>query len=207
MSNYYAGVVTNAVAVLITSAGSPLFTFFRTPLLWIARKLASLWGGAPPPQHNNARGYDDIRDIMLQQMSVRRGIVHLPVRSRIPVVMNGLEVAAKLFYWLTTAIVAFGLPTCLVVASVASAGLATDTTACSAYAKCGRYVYNPDLTNVSGPFLEYEHRAESQAGLYASDSYGPSPLVDDCNKLYSQSIAYATSNTTCPFDGGVCLDL
>jgi hypothetical protein len=88
-----------------------------------------------------------------------------------------------------------------------SAGLATDPTAISASLKCGRYVYDPHLTKSSGSFLEYEHRAEAQSGLYASNCYGSAPSVDTCNNFYSQSIPYSTTNNTCPFNGEACLSM
>ena len=53
--------------------------------------------------------------------------------------------------------------------------------------------------------LEFEHRAEAQSAVYAADCYGPSPLIDDCNRFFNQSIHYSTERKAkCPFRGEVC---
>lgn len=103
------------------------------------------------------------------------------------------------------AIIFLGFPTALIIASVLSSALANDSTARSNTATCGIYIYDLNLGNSSGQFLEYEHRAEAQAGGYAADCYGSSPLVDDCNRFYNQSIPYTINPATpCPFDSEVC---
>lgn len=54
-------------------------------------------------------------------------------------------------------------------------------------------------------FVEFEHRAESESGLYADEYYGDSSLIKDCNKFYNQIISYSSSDAAdCPFDGKVC---
>ncbi|KAE9367943.1 hypothetical protein N431DRAFT_445015 [Stipitochalara longipes BDJ] len=100
--------------------------------------------------------------------------------------------------------IAFGLPIALLVASIISAGLATDTTALSQASHCGTYVYLEGFKN-SSTFVEFEHRVESEAGLYADECYGASSLIENCNKFYNQIISYSAKNATqCPFDGKVC---
>jgi hypothetical protein len=101
-------------------------------------------------------------------------------------------------------VVTLGLPSALIVASIVSAGLATDTIVLSDSPACRRYVYRPNASKSPGSFLEYDHKAEAQSALYASDCYGGSSLVDNCKTHYNQSISYFVENTTCPFDGPTC---
>ncbi|KAF8858997.1 hypothetical protein BDZ45DRAFT_371177 [Acephala macrosclerotiorum] len=95
-----------------------------------------------------------------------------------------------------------GLPIMLIVASIVSAGLATDTIGLSNFDKCGRYKSVESNSSIGS--LEYEHKAEAEANVYATDCYGSSPLVNSCNRFYNQSIGYAVSTVECPFKGKVC---
>lgn len=100
--------------------------------------------------------------------------------------------------------ITLGLPVTVLIASIVSAGLATDTIAVSKADTCGTYVYRPGSKNPSNS-VEFEHRVEAESGLYADECYGASSLIENCNKFYNQSISYSLDNKAeCPFDGNVC---
>jgi hypothetical protein len=93
------------------------------------------------------------------------------------------------------------------VASILSAGLATDTIAVTDSPKCGVYDYRYNSSHSSVPFLEFEYHAETQSKQYAITCYRNSSQVNDCNKFYCQSISYSSyDEAECPFAGDVCYD-
>jgi hypothetical protein len=99
-----------------------------------------------------------------------------------------------------------GLPILLIVASIVSASLATDSIALSSSDKCGSYIYNPKSMECSVKFLEFERKAEAEAAFYAMSCYGSSLNADHCTKFYNRSISYPVrSHVDCPFAGDVCL--
>jgi hypothetical protein len=121
-----------------------------------------------------------------------------------PTSSNRANAAAEAFGAGSMVVIALGLPVALLIASIISAGLATDTIARSNTDTCGTYVYRSNSKN-SSSFVEFEHRVEAESGLYANECYGASSLIENCNKFYNQTISYSLNNSAdCPFDGEVC---
>lgn len=104
-------------------------------------------------------------------------------------------------------IIATSLPIAIIIASVVSSGLATDSIGRSDSAKYGKYVYRPSLTSGSPQYLDFEHRSESQAAAYASDFYTSSSEGQGYqSRFYNRSISYGIMKSAeCPFAGNVCV--
>lgn len=201
--------MTNAVAVLITSTSGPIFTLLIGPISFLWDKVPSRLKGRNAALAR-ADGYHEIvHDAMMDLLDYiplrPRGNHHripldddvvIPRRRR-----DGIEAVGAL----SLIVIFLGLLLAIIVASILSVGIATDTTAISNSPKCGLYKYDPESRRMLGGALEFEHRAETQSAAYAADCYGSSPLVDDCNKFYNQSIYYSIEqNAACPFSGDVC---
>jgi hypothetical protein len=126
--------------------------------------------------------------------------VHLsaaPVPNRSGIAVEALGAGAMVA-------IALGLPLTLLIAFIISSSLETDTIAISQAPHCGTYAYTAGFGS-SSTFVEFEHRAESESGLYADDCYGDFSLIKDHNKFYSQTISYSSNDAAdCPFDGKVC---
>ncbi|KAH9208590.1 hypothetical protein DL95DRAFT_467570 [Leptodontidium sp. 2 PMI_412] len=191
LEDYWAGVLTNAVAVLITSTSGPIFTLLIGPISFLWDKVPSRLKGRNAALAR-ADGYHEIvHDAMMDLLDYiplrPRGNHHripldddvvIPRRRR-----DGIEAVGA-----GSLIVIFlGLLLAIIVASILSVGIATDTTAISNSPKCGLYKYDPESRRMLGGSLEFEHRAETQSAAYAADCYGSSPL-----------------NAACPFSGDVC---
>ncbi|KAH8751897.1 hypothetical protein BGZ57DRAFT_101264 [Hyaloscypha finlandica] len=136
----------------------------------------------------------------LQERCVRYYNVHpgaAPVPNRSGIAVEALGAGAMVA-------MALGLPLALLIASIISTGLETDTIAISQAPHCGTYAYTAGFGR-SSTFVEFEHRAESESGLYADECYGDSSLIKDCNKFYNQTISYSSKDAAdCLFDGKVC---
>jgi len=169
------------------------------------KKTSSRWIPVQLTTLQDAHDFTEMATEMLEQIARNlpgNGYVSVPLG--VPTSSNRQSAAADAFGAAAMVIIALGLPFFLISASIISAGLATDTFATSKAPLCGRYVYNPAARN-SSALLEFEHRAESQAGVYAEDCYGSSPIVDNCNKFFNQTISYSFNSTSkCPFNGKVC---
>jgi hypothetical protein len=99
--------------------------------------------------------------------------------------------------------IALGLPLTLLIVSITSTGLETDIIAISQALYYGTYAYIAGFGS-SSTFVEFEHRAESESGLYANECFKDSSLIKDCNKFYNQIILYSSNNAAdYPFDGKV----
>lgn len=75
------------------------------------------------------------------------------------------------------------LPILLIVASIVSAGLASNSMALSRADACGFYEYRPASARCSVKFLGFERRAEMEAGFYALNCYGSFSNADRCTRL------------------------
>jgi hypothetical protein len=205
LNDHWAGIVTNALAVLITSASGPIFELLVRPLSWLWRKLSSRWNKGEQDQFEESRSFGDSMGYVLQNLRhVGGGYVNIPIYS--PAAPNGTRAREALGAGVMLLILV-GPPLLLLVASIVSARLSTDSTGLSSSDKCGRYFYEPDSAECSVKFLAFERRAEVEAAIYAMNCYGSSSNGDHCTKFYNQSISYPVgSRVSCPFVGNVCLN-
>jgi hypothetical protein len=199
VTDYWAGIFTNFIAVLITLCGKPIFNLSIWPLARLWEKISSRRRlGQPVDLYFSHDTQDAVMEMIGGERYVRI-LLHGPaaqIGQRSPREVLGRWVMAIIF---------LGFPTALIIASVFSSALANNSIARSNADSCGIHTYGLNPGDASGQFLEYEHRAEVQAGLYAADCYGSVPLVDYCNKFYNQSVQYTINPATrCPFDGDVC---
>ncbi|KAH8745060.1 hypothetical protein BGZ57DRAFT_960450 [Hyaloscypha finlandica] len=207
LSDYRAGILTNTLAVLITSILKPVFELLRVPFWLLWRKVTSRWGLLRPTAVEEANDFyeftGEVISAIVQQVRERWVGYHFVNHGAAPV-PNRRRMAADALGAGAMIAVALGLPLTLLIASIISTGLKTDTIAISQAPHCGTYAYTTSFEN-SSTFVEFEHRAESESGLYASECYGDSSLIEDCNKFFNQTISYSSNNQAdCPFDGRVC---
>ncbi|KUJ14512.1 uncharacterized protein LY89DRAFT_784443 [Mollisia scopiformis] len=198
LTDWWAGILTNALAVLITSAGRPLFTLTVGLYNWLWRKISSRWTNIQAASLQDARDTQESIGIILEPIR-HGGFANVPLGG--PPIGRTKE-AIEIIGTGAMVLIVLGLPVMLITASIVSAGLATDTTALSNAYTCGKYEHR--LPNSSDILLEYDHKAEVEANMYAIDCYGTSPLVENCNRFYSQNITYTVNSAGCPFKGNVC---
>lgn len=197
MDDQWAGIVTNAIAVLITSVGGPLFVLTIVPYNWLWRKISSRWTNVQSEALADAPDMHGQIDIILQNRPAG-GFVNMPLGQ------NTLSKKREVVEIMGTAamiLIVLGLPVILITSSILSAGLATDTIAISNSESCGTYV---GPSNSSARSVEYEQRAEAEARMYGSDCYGSSASTNNCNRFYSQNISYSVISADCPLKGDVC---
>ena len=198
MTDYHAGLITNALAVLITSTAGPIYTIFRHPLHSLWKKISSRWGRPQldePDQHELlGEVIESVTGERWQQISL--GLPAVPNGPVTPIGYVGVALMLLL-------LVAPSLG--LIAASIVSAGLATTKVGLSSDPSCGDYEFHFNSSRHSEPFLHYERQAEAQAGEYAAKCYGLNSVDSDCNRFVSQNITYSKAQSaSCPFDGNVC---
>ncbi|KAH7416802.1 hypothetical protein BKA64DRAFT_277695 [Cadophora sp. MPI-SDFR-AT-0126] len=210
MEDYWAGILTNTIAVLITSTSGPIFTLLIGPTSFLWDKV-SPWLNSRDAALEGAEGYHEVvHDAMIEllhsaSLLPRGGLRRIQLDDFNIVGPRRRRHGAGLVGEGSLVVIFVGLPLAILIASILSVGIATDTTALSSSPKCGIYLYEPESKNMLGGSLEFEHRAEAQAAAYAADCYGSSPLIDDCNRFFNQSIDYsAERKARCPFRGDVC---
>jgi len=162
-----------------------------------------MWNNGQRDQFEESRSFGDSMGYILRNLRhVGGGYVNIPIYGAAPKRTRTREA----FGAAVMLLILIGLPLLLIVASIVSAGLASDSIALSSSDKCGRYSYKPNSAECSVKFLEFERRAEAEAAYYAMNCYGPSANTDHCTKFYNQSISYPMgSQVDCPFAGNVCL--
>jgi len=204
LDDYWIGIVTNALAVLITTASGPIFELLIRPLSRLWTKISSRWNNGQQDQFEECRSFGDSMGYVLQNLRhVGGGYVNIPIYGP-PAPKRTM--AREVFGAALMILIVVGLPILLIVASIFSASLATDSTALSSSDKCGSYIYKPDSTGCSVKLLEFERKAEAEAAFYAMSCYSSSSNSDYCSKFYNQSISYPEGrHVDCPFTGDVCL--
>jgi hypothetical protein len=104
-------------------------------------------------------------------------------------------------------LILIGLPVLVIVASIVSSRLGTDSVALSNTGKCGRYIFKSQSMGCLVKFQAYERSAETEAAFYALNYYGPSAKFDHSSCFRNGSISYPNgSYVKCPFTGEVCID-
>jgi hypothetical protein len=209
----WAALITNFLAVLISSTGSRIYEIFKHPIniLW-----EKAWGGSPPASPGGERDPQEVVIMSIKTLytkakqRIRRVEEsdeedYLLLSSNTPTAPNGPK-GLMGFLLLALIIVVVWCPlAALLVSSIESAGIATGKLAISTDPNCGEYEFRFDSRLSLEPFLEYERQAESQAAEYAQKCYGPTSIATDCNKFYSQNITYTKNDSaSCPFDDDVC---
>lgn len=204
MDDYWIGIVTNALAVLITTASGPIFELLIGPLGRLRGKVSSRWNNDPQDQFEESRSFGESMGYVLQNLRhIGGGYVNIPIYG---LATPKRTMAREAFGAGFMLLILVGLPILLIVASIVSASLATDSTALSNSDKCGSYIYQPNSTGCSVKFLQFERKAEAEAAFYAMSCYGSFSTSDHCTKFYNQSISYnVRSDADCPFAGDVCL--
>jgi hypothetical protein len=204
LDDYWIGIVTNALAVLITTASGPIFELLIGPLSRLRRKISSRWNNDQQDQFEESRSFGDSMGYVLQNLRhVGGGYVNIPIYG--PTAPKGTMAREACGACMMLLILA-GFSILLIVVSIFSAGLGTDSTALSSSDKCGSYIYKPDSMECSAKFLEFERKAEAEAAFYAMSCYGSSSNSDHCTKFYNRSISYPVgSHVDCPFAGDICL--
>ncbi|KAH8648219.1 hypothetical protein BGZ60DRAFT_553057 [Tricladium varicosporioides] len=202
-SDYWTGIVTNTLAVLITTASGPIFEITIGPLSQLRRKISSIWNNDQQDQFEESRSFGDSMGYVLRNLRhVGGGYVNIPLHGPKPRGMKTREA----FSTVVMLFILMGLPLLLTIASIVSAGLASNSIALSSSGKCGRYSYQPESSACSVEFLQFERRAEVEAAIYAMNCYGRSANADYCTKLYNQNISYpAGSQVDCPFVGDLII--
>jgi hypothetical protein len=184
LSDYREGILT---AVLITSTLKPVFESLRVPFWLLWQKVTSRWSLLRPTAVEEAQDFYEMTGEVLratvqelQERCVRYYNVHpgaAPVPNRSGIAVEALGAGAMVA-------MALGLPLASLIASIISTGPRTDTIAISQAPHCGTYPYTAGFGN-SSTFVEFEHGAESESGLYADECYGDSSLIKDYNKFYN----------------------
>jgi hypothetical protein len=197
--------LTNTIAVLITSTGGPIFELLRIPIWRLWKKITSRWNLLQPTDVKEAHDFYEMTGIILKATAHElQGRWPGYSNVQLPISPSRNNAAAQALGAGSMVALALGLPAALLIASIISAGLATDTIARSKADTCGTYVYKSGSKN-SSSFVEFEHRVETESGLYADECYGASSLIEDYNKFYNQTISYSSNDMAeCPFDGEVC---
>jgi hypothetical protein len=198
VTDYQAGLITNALAVSITSTAGPIYTIFKHPLHSLWKKISSRWGRQQldePDQHELlGEVIESVTGERWQQISL--GLPAVPNGPVTPIGYVGVAVMLLLLV---------GPSLGLIDASIVSAGLATNKVGVSLDPSCGDYDFQFNSSSYSEPFLQYERQAEAQAGEYAAKCYGPNSVVSDCTRFVNQNIIYSKNEyASCPFDGDVC---
>ena len=200
VTDYQSGIITNALAVLITLTASPIYKLFKRPLYLLWKKIAS-WDSTPPVAPQDEPAHAELIRMAVKSIAGDRW-QHISLGK--PSAPNGpggpigyLGVAFML-------VLLIGPSIALIVTSVVAAGLATTKVALSSATDCGDYEFEFNPRTYADAFLEYEREAEGQAAEYAQKCYGPTSVTTDCNKFYSQNIRYKGNESTCPFYGDVC---
>lgn len=200
VTDYQSGIITNALAVLITLTASPIYKLFKRPLYLLWKKIAS-WDSTPPVAPQDEPAHAELIRMAVKSIAGDRW-QHISLGR--PSAPNGpggpigyLGVAFML-------VLLIGPSIALIVTSVVAAGLATTKVALSSAADCGDYEFEFNPRTYADAFLEYEREAESQAAEYAQKCYGPTSIATDCNKFYKQNITYKANESLCPFYGDVC---
>jgi hypothetical protein len=178
----------------------------RIPIWRLWKKVTSRWNLLQPTEVKDARDTYEMTGRILRAMTHELQW-RLPGYSNVqlgPIPPTRYSVAVEALGAGSIVAITLGLPVSVLVASIVSAGFATNTIAISNAETCGTYFYKPGLKNSSN-FVEFKHRVEVESGLYAEECYGASSLIENCNKFYNQSITYSLDNrASCPFDGNVC---
>jgi hypothetical protein len=202
VTDSHSGIITNALAIFITSTGSPILKLLKCPLNWLW-KLVSLPRGAPPPA--SPQDPDELRDLAIRAAAESAGLHfhngYQLIPPNTPTASNGPGLLGSAVMLLAL----FAPKIILIFVSILSAALATGKLAISSHPDCGEYEFNFDSPMSSVPFVRYERQAESQAAEYAQNCYGPNSAATQCNQFYTQNITYTMNGTaSCPFDGLVC---
>jgi hypothetical protein len=211
--------ITNALAVAITSTGSPLLKLFKHPLNILRKKAFPSSSGSPPASDESEAEAEELRDSSLRilyrgamrriaRRHIRRGyllVAHNTPTASLPTATNRPNGPVGFCVLALIVLTVFGLSVLLLIASIVSAGLATGKLAISLDPSCGDYQFKFNSRTSLEPFIVYNRQAESQAAEYAQKCYGPTSIATDCNKFYSQNITYTKNGSaSCPFDGDVC---
>lgn len=191
----------NTIAALVTSAGGPIFTLTIVlyNLLW--RKISSRWTNFQAASLEDARDTPERLNIVLDSLR-HGGFVNIHLGEPTTPAPTRKKEAIEVIGTSAMILIILGLPIILITASIVSAGLATTTITLSSSTTCGKYVH--ESLNSSVQLLEYDHRAEAEANMYAIDCYGASLRVENCNRFFSQNISYTVKPASCPFKGNVC---
>ena len=201
MTDYQAGIITNALAVLITSTATPIYKLFKHPLYLLWKKISSSWDPTPPVPTEQEPDHGELIELAVESVAGERW-QHISLGS--PAAPNGPHGPIGFLGVAFMLVLLFGPSLALIATSIVSAGLAKSKVALSWHPNCGDYEFEFNPRTYSDTFLEYERRAESQAAEYAHKCYGPTSIANDCNKFFSQNITYSKNESKCPFDGDVC---
>lgn len=115
------------------------------------------------------------------------------------------------------ALIASGMATLyigVILVSIFSALVVTDSIAISTHPGCALISYNASFGNIPVPYvtkgMKYYHDIETDSGDYARKCYNRTDGADGCNYFYEQSIQFSIKqNDTCPFkteSGDLCFD-
>lgn len=201
------GYITNTIAVLITSTTVPIFNLVFPILDGLATKFISNWQGH---EHDlsarllQAHGFLDLIHRLYRTLVPITPRIQLPAmtmsRSRTKTSPRDVLIS------LSIALAAVSIPISLILASIFSAGLVTNAVARSISNDCGVYTFHTVTRKAPTQFLEFEHKAESQAASYAEACYGRNVPDEQCNRFPSHQIPYhVTRQAKCPFWASTCV--
>jgi hypothetical protein len=201
VTDYESGIITNALAVLITATASPIYKLFKRPLYLLWKKISSSWDPTPPVAPQDEPAHGELIGMAMESIAGDRW-QHISLGK--PSAPNGPRGSLGFLGVAFMLVLLVGPSIALIATSIVSAGLATSKVALSSDADCGDYEFEFNPRTYADPFLEYEREAESQAAEYAQKCYGPTSIATDCNKFYSQNITYKKNESLCPFYSDDC---
>jgi hypothetical protein len=224
LDDYWAGIFTNAIAVLITSTSGPIFTLLRatTRPLWKrifpkgkepchnGEALVMIFGSISSELEDDYVAVTQIDDSETAEghghhknHSVTEGPGYSSDDSSEAEGVEDLDgpMVAVSQHTSKNAVDAFELVSLFVVFLGVPTALIAASIVSSGLATDTIAISSSDhcgiyaeLTNSSVNFLEFEHSAEAQSASYASKCYVSDSQDNDCNKFYNQSISYSVAN-------------
>ncbi|KAF8858998.1 hypothetical protein BDZ45DRAFT_802013 [Acephala macrosclerotiorum] len=81
LSDWWAGILTNTIAVLITSVGGPMFILTIGPYNWLWRRISSRWTNVQSAALEDAQDLQERTDIVLQNLP-NGGFVNIALGGR-----------------------------------------------------------------------------------------------------------------------------